>query len=919
MGQDRQDDQERTALLQTRTRSAGTADDGGAPSLAPGTRVGRYRIDALVGRGGMGDVYRAEQLEPVRRTVALKVLRQQRLDARHLAYFEVERQLLAQMRHPAIAQVYDAGTTGEGHPFFAMEFIEGSPITRYCEAHAIPLAQRLALLIRICEGVQHAHQKGVIHRDLKPGNLLVDDVDGRPLPRIIDFGIATAGSLAEGREVAGTPAYMSPEQAAGDQSLVDTRSDVYALGVVLSELLTGHRPLMAGETVTDEARTLRLPSEQLATLPPDEAGRLEHALGQPLARMRRTLRGELDWVVAKAMRHDRNARYASAAALADDLQRFLDARPLQAVPATRRYLLRKFAQRHRAGMLAASIALLALLGGLGLSVYGLLQARTQRAVAEQRSAQLEQVAAFQQSMLEGIDIESMGAGMADALRRQVAAAGPGDLAGFEQGLAHASPADVARGLVDHDILAGAGRAIDRDFAGQPLLAADLRESVARVRQALGLPAEAAAEFARVAEARTRALGPRDPATLRARQQQASALLEATDAKSALALAQATLAAGAQLAPADPLRLRLRLLEADAVAALGDRARARASLERLRADALELRGERDPATMDITNNLAILLGRMGEPEAGRRLLEGLVPLRTQVLGEAHADTLSSLHNLAVMRIMTGDKAGAVALQRGLVRIQTRRLGAEHPHTLGERGNLASMLTDSGQLEEALPIAQSVLEARMRVLGAAHPQTLRARLNLATVHARMQRFDAAIALQREVVDARLRLLGARHPDTLFIELNLAATLHQAGQSRASLDLLARVLPLAREVLGDKHPQVHMGYDIRAQNAADLGDGALEVASWRTLLDLRAAAFGAADARTVDAAWQLEGALRARGATREADAIRQRFVLPLLRAAPGSLDEARAAKRRDIEQTEREEARAAAAQRVAASAGR
>jgi len=915
MGQDRQDDQERTALLETRTRPAGRDGDGAAALLAPGMRIGRYRIDGLVGQGGMGEVYRAEQLEPVRRTVALKVLRAQTLDARHLAYFEVERQLLAQMRHPAIAQVYDAGTTAEGHPFFAMEFIEGSPVTRYCEAHAVPLPQRIALLVRICEGVQHAHQKGVIHRDLKPANLLVDEVDGRALPRIIDFGIATASSLTECREVAGTPAYMSPEQAAGDQALVDTRSDVYALGVVLSELLTGHRPLSAGE----KARTLRLPSEQLATLPPDEAGRLEHALGQPLARMRRTLRGELDWVVAKAMRHDRNARYASAAALADDLQRFLDARPLQAVPATRRYLLRKFAQRHRAGMLAAIVALLALLGGLGLSVYGLLQARTQRAVAEQRSAQLEQVAAFQQSMLEGIDIESMGAGMADALRRQVAAADPGDLAGFEQGLAHASPADVARGLVDHDILAGAGRAIDRDFAGQPLLAADLRESVARVRQALGLPAEAAAEFARVAEARTRSLGPRDPATLRARQQQASALLEAADAKSALALAQATLAAGAQLPPADPLRLRLRLLEADAVAALGDRARARALLERLRADALELRGERDPATMDITNNLAILLGRMGEPEAGRRLLEGLVPLRTQVLGEAHADTLSSLHNLAVMRIMTGDKVGAVTLQRGLVRIQTRRLGAEHPHTLGERGNLASMLTDSGQLEEALPIARSVLEARMRVLGAAHPQTLRARLNLATVHARMQRFDAAIALQREVVDARLRLLGARHPDTLFIELNLAATLHQAGQSRASLDLLARVLPLAREVLGDRHPQVHMGYDIRAQDAADLGDGALEVASWRTLLDLRAAAFGAADARTVDAAWQLEGALRARGATREADAIRQRFVLPLLRADPGSLDEARAAKRRDIEQTEREEARAAAAQRVAASAGR
>jgi non-specific serine/threonine protein kinase/serine/threonine-protein kinase len=559
-------------------------------------------------------------------------------------------------------------------------------------------------------------------------------------------------------------------------------------------------------------------------------------------------------------------------------------------------------------MAAAGVAVLALALGFGASVYGLLQARAQRAVAEQRSVQLEQVAAFQQSMLEGIDIESMGIGMADALRQQVAATAPADLGTFERGLAHASTADVARGLIDRDILASAEHAVDRDFATQPLLAADLRESVARVRQALGLPAAAAAEFARVAEARARSLGAGDPATLRARQQQASALLEAADAKSALALARASLRDGAALVAADPLRLRLRLSEAEAIAALGDRRQARQALERLRADALELRGERDPATLEIGNSLAILLGRMGEADAGRRLLEALLPLRTQVLGESHPDTLASLHNLAVMRIMTGDQDGAVALQRGLVRMQTRRLGAEHPQTLSERGNLASMLTDSGKLEEALPIAQAVLDARVRVLGAEHPQTLRARLNLATVHARMQHYAAAISLQQEVLEARRRLLGARHPDTLFIALNLAATLHQAGQSQASLDLLAQVLPVARQVLGDKHPQLHMGYDIRAQDADELGDRPLAIASWRTLLDLRAAAFGADDARTVDAAWQLEGLLRQGGDQAAADAVRSAYVEPLLRARPADLDAARAAKRQDIIETEREEARAA-----------
>ena len=359
MAQGPHDDPERTELLATRS-PAGGATPGEAAALPAGARLGRYRIEGLLGRGGMGEVYRAEQLEPVRRTVALKLLRAQKLDARHLAYFEVERQLLAQMRHPAIAQVFDADTTADGHPFFAMEFIAGSPITAYCDAHAMPTDARIALFIRVCEGVQHAHQKGVIHRDLKPGNLLVDEVDGRALPKIIDFGIATASTLTEGREVAGTPDYMSPEQAGGDQALVDTRSDVYALGVVLSELLTGRRPLAAGETVTDHDRTLRLPSAQLSTLSPADADQLAKAHGEPVSRMRRVLQTELDWVVAKAMRHDRNERYASAAALADDLQRFLDARPLQAVPPSRGYAMRKFAQRHRTGIAAAALIALAL-------------------------------------------------------------------------------------------------------------------------------------------------------------------------------------------------------------------------------------------------------------------------------------------------------------------------------------------------------------------------------------------------------------------------------------------------------------------------------------------------------------------------------------------------------------------------------
>src|SRR3546814_4905673 len=215
--------------------------------------------------------------------------------------------MLAQMRHPAIAQVFDADTTADGHPFFAMEFIAGSPLTRFFEEHELSLRQRIELMIRVCEGVQHAHQKGVVHRDLKPGNLLVDDVDGRALPKIIDFGIATASSMAEGREVAGTPDYMSPEQAGGDQSLVDTRSDVYSLGVVLYEMLTGQRPEAAGETRVASTQTLRRPSEQLSPLPPSAADRIAPRQGLHPRDMRRALPNEHDRGVARATPHSRAA------------------------------------------------------------------------------------------------------------------------------------------------------------------------------------------------------------------------------------------------------------------------------------------------------------------------------------------------------------------------------------------------------------------------------------------------------------------------------------------------------------------------------------------------------------------------------------------------------------------------------------
>ncbi len=877
-------DPEATELLATPLSESAPAP---GHAFAPGTRLGRYRLDALLGQGGMGEVYRAEQLEPVRRTVALKLLRGQRLHARHLAYFEVERQLLAQMRHPAIAQIYDAGATADGVPFFAMEYSEGQPLTQFCADQALPLRERLHLFILICEGVQHAHGKGVIHRDLKPGNLLVDRIDGRAAPKIIDFGIAMVASraLSGPQERAGTPDYMSPEQAEGDPAAIDTRSDVYSLGVLLHELLVGVRPGRAGE---DMPRA----STHLSTLAPGQALRHAGAQGLSVGRLQRVLHDELDWVVARAMQPDREDRYASVAELAADLRRFLAGEPVSVVPQTRRYRARKLFARHRAGMIAATIAVIALLGGLALSLYGLRQAHEQRELAERRSRELERMAGFQQSMLEGIDIEAMGNGLAQGLRGQIAERDPAVRAALETALAEVSAADVARGMIDRELLANAEAALARDFADQPALANDLRASIARVYAALGMPAQAAERFNQVARFQAMHAGEAAAATLSARLGEAQARLAAAETDAADAILRRALPLAWRLPVNDPTRVGLEIAQANLLAARGDRERASQMLQSLYERLQREAGERDLMTMDALNAWADQQRAVGDVAQARIHMEKLVPLRMAVQGAEHKDTLAALGNLAVMRMMTGEKEGAVALQRQLVATQIRRLGAEHPIALHARGTLASMLADSGAAEEALPLIKAVLAGRERVLGPEHPQTLRARVNLATTYARLDDFHSALPIEQQVIDARSRLLGASHPDTLSIQINHAGTLLHDGQPQATLDLLARVLPLARDVLGLKHPQTQRALLIRADANMDLGRGRDAIAAYRELVDARARLLGQDHPETVHAVWSLVQAHEDLGQLAEADALRERWLQPLLAADPASLSEPMAA---------------------------
>lgn len=360
----------------------------------PDKWIGRYQIRELLGEGGMGSVYLAEQHEPVERLVALKLMRSTLAGPSAVARFSSERQALARLSHPNVAAMYDAGATEEGFPFFVMEHVQGQPLVDYCDEHRLSIRERVKLLLQICKGVQHAHQKGIIHRDLKPSNVLVAEVEGRALPKIIDFGIAKAvdqplgesTAVLTGIGVVGTPAYMSPEALSGDD--LDTRTDVYSLGVMMYELLTGARPHKTDDLPL--AAVIKTVAENDAPPPHSLFRTLDDATRRKIAASREederslanVLARDLGWIARKATAREREERYGSAADLAADLTRFLDDEPVLATPPSLRYRAIKFARRHRAAVVAGAVVFLAILGGIAGTTIGMLRAQRARAEAE---------------------------------------------------------------------------------------------------------------------------------------------------------------------------------------------------------------------------------------------------------------------------------------------------------------------------------------------------------------------------------------------------------------------------------------------------------------------------------------------------------------------------------------------------------
>jgi serine/threonine protein kinase/tetratricopeptide (TPR) repeat protein len=405
------------ALLRAHEHAGGFLRQG-SPALAPcataegltgerpGTAVGPYKLLEQIGEGGFGVVFLAEQTQPVRRQVALKVLKPGMDTRQVVARFEAERQALALMDHPNIAKIHDGGETASGRPYFVMELVKGVPITAFCDEAGLPVRERLALFVHVCRAVQHAHQKGIIHRDLKPTNVLVTHHDAAAVPKVIDFGIAkaTAGPLTErtlftqSTQLIGTPLYMSPEQAELNGLDMDTRSDVYSLGVLLYELLTGTTPFQSEalkKVGLDEIRRIireeepPTPSQRLRTLDGQACSTISGKRRADGRRLCQTLRGELDWIVMKALAKDRNGRYESAGALAADVLRYLHGEAVQACPPSPGYRFKKFVLRHRAALATAALVAAALLSATAVSFWQALEADRARTLAEEREANVD--------------------------------------------------------------------------------------------------------------------------------------------------------------------------------------------------------------------------------------------------------------------------------------------------------------------------------------------------------------------------------------------------------------------------------------------------------------------------------------------------------------------------------------------------
>jgi eukaryotic-like serine/threonine-protein kinase len=723
------------------------------------TRIGPYKLLRKIGEGGMGAVFLAEQEQPVRRRVALKIIKPGMDTEQVIARFQAERQALALMDHPNIARVLDAGATESGRPYFVMELVNGVPITEYCDGNRLTIRARLDLFVLVCQAIQHAHQKGIIHRDVKPSNILVTVSDGKPLPKVIDFGVAKAvdQGLAAGTmltrfgTIVGTLDYMSPEQAGMGGVDVDTRSDIYSLGVVLYEILTAttplHRARMPAIPYTEILRSIReqeppRPSTRLSEsrdgLPAISANRQIEPV-----QLRRLVRGELDWIVMKAIEKDRSRRYETANALARDIQRHLAGDPVEAGPPSTTYRLRKLARKHAVALTTAGAFATLLLAAAAISSFLALAASRAEATARTEAARAKRSEEESKAVLQFFQ------------KKVLSAARP---KGHQGALGKDA---TIRAAVD-----AAEPGIETSFAGQPAVEASIRDTLGESYSYFGEPDLAIRQLERALALRRQVLGLDHPETL------------AT--MNALALAHED--AGN---PSDAVSL----LE-----------------EKLNRTKSKL-GPDDPETLRSMTNLAEAYQEAHRLKEATVLLEETRRRRLEKLGPDHPDSLTSMHNLALVYRDDGRTAEAVSLLEEALKGRRATLGPDDVDTLATMNSLANTYRNEGRLTDALPLYEEACARYKSTLGLENSLTLAAMNNLATAYQASGRIEEALSLFKDALKGYTDTFGAEHVSTVILTDNLANAYRDAGRLADALPMLERSLAQVKAKLGPDHPHTLM----------------------------------------------------------------------------------------------------------------
>jgi len=761
------------------------------PEKAP-KQIGPYRLIKEIGEGGMGLVYEAEQLEPIRRRVALKMVKRGMDTEEFVARFESERQALAMMDHPAIAKVFDAGATKSGRPYFVMEFVEGIPINDYCDEQKLSVRERLELFILVCEGVHHAHQKAIIHRDLKPSNILVGRADGHHVPKIIDFGVAKAMDntmfdntmTTSAGQLVGTPEYMSPEQTDMTGQGIDTRTDVYALGVVLYELLVGQLPFPS-EDMKDKGfyEVLRIIREDEAPKPSTRAKTLAGA-NQTLVKVAsdrqiepsalgRQLKGDLDWITMKALEKDRDRRYDTVKGFAVDITRHLKFEPVSAGPPGTGYKTRKFIRRHRTGVAAAAFVFTAVVLGIVGTTTGLIRAVRAEQHAREEAATATKVSDFLVDLFEVAD------------------------------------PDQAKGntITAREILDRGSRRIEEELASEPEIQSRLMNTMGKVYQNLGLYDEAAPKLESALELRRKATSGEDlaAATLLAdlgdlyidlgRYDDAAAMLEQAlgvmehygDGVNSLALAGSI----NELASVYRRQGKYDLAEP--------------LYERARQIRIKNLGPDDPEVGQSYNSLAILNWNMGNFVEAERLYKEALAIWENAYGTDHSDVAKGLNNLALLYHHLDRYAEAEPLYRRAAAIYEKILGPDHPRLALALNNQGLCYQEQGQLDEADPLFRKALAIREKVLGPDHPDVAQTLNNLANLERSRGHYDQAEEMYSRALEIRIKALGPEHPDVAWTLRDMGKLSYMRGQPEEALPRYKESLRIFEVALGNHHPDL------------------------------------------------------------------------------------------------------------------